>query len=170
MSFADNTEGRFGRQILVVFFVHAVIAIAVVLIFFKRRREELFIHFHIHHIGSAGAPGTIASKLAWVTSVESLAGLREVDDGSPDFLFRNSFLRLAFLLLVDGLFLFSTFGAEAGLSWLPVLIEKFKVEPMVREKVNAWPWLASVWQSSRNLEAKEELSSPTAIIFNLNLN
>ena len=46
--------------------------------------------------------------------MESLAGLREVDDGSPDFLFRNSFLRLAFLLLVDGLFLFSTFGTGTG--------------------------------------------------------
>ena len=103
--------------------------------------------------------------------MESLAGLREVDDGSPDFLFRNSFLRLAFLLLVDGLFLFSTFGAGGtGLSWLPVLIEKLKVEPMVREKVKAWPWLASVWQRSRHLEATEELSSPTAVIFNLNLN
>ena len=114
--------------------------------------------------------GTVASKPARVSSVESLAGLREVGDGSPDFLFKNSFLRLAFLLLVDGLFLFSTFGAEAGLSWLPVLIEKLKVEPMAREKVKAWPWLASVWQRSRNLEAKEELSSPTAVIFNSNLN
>ena len=102
--------------------------------------------------------------------MESLAGLREVDDGSPDFLFRNSFLHLAFLLLVEGLFLFSTFGAGAGLSWLPVLIEKLKVEPMVREKVKAWPWLASVWQRSRHLEAKEELSSPIAVIFNSNLN
>ena len=102
--------------------------------------------------------------------MESLAGFREVGDGSPDFLFRNSFLRLAFLLLADGLFLFSTFGAGAGLSWLPVLIEKLNEELMVREKVKAWPWLASVWQRSRHLEAKEELSSPTEVIFNSNLN
>ena len=71
MSFADNTE-RPRRQILVVVFLHAVIAIAVVLIFFKRRREELFIHFHIHHIGSAGdhrikaCLGHISGVLGWL--------------------------------------------------------------------------------------------------------
>ena len=48
------------------------------------------------------------------------------------------------------------------MSWLPVLIEKLKVEPMVREKVKAWPWLASVWQRAKHWEAKEALSSPTA--------
>jgi len=41
---------------------------------------------------------------------------------------------------------------------------------MVREKVKAWPWLASVWQRSRHLEAKEELSFSMAVIFNSNLN
>ena len=65
---------------------------------------------------------------------------------------------------------FTTLTAGAGDSWLPVLREKLKVEPMVREKVKAWPWLASVWQRSRHLEAKEELSSPTEVIFNSNLN
>ena len=71
MSFADNTE-RPRRQILFVVFLHAVIAIAVVLIFFKRRREELFIHFHIHHIGRAGdhriqaCQGHISGVLGWL--------------------------------------------------------------------------------------------------------
>ena len=65
---------------------------------------------------------------------------------------------------------FTTLTAGAGDSWLPVLREKLKVEPMVREKVKAWPWLASVWQRSRHLEAKEGLSSPTEVIFNSNLN
>ena len=65
---------------------------------------------------------------------------------------------------------FTTLTAGAGDSWLPVLIEKLKVEPMVREKVKAWPWLASVWQRSRHLEAEEGLSSPTEVIFNSNLN
>ena len=65
---------------------------------------------------------------------------------------------------------FTTLTAGARDSWLPVLTEKLKVEPMVREKVKAWPWLASVWQRSRHLEAKEGLSSPTEVIFNSNLN
>ena len=65
---------------------------------------------------------------------------------------------------------FTALAGGAGVSWLLVLMEKLKVEPMVREKVKAWPWLASVWQRSRHLEAKEGLSSPTEVIFNSNLN
>ena len=64
--------------------------------------------------------------------------------------------------------MFFTAGG-AGVSWLPVLMEKLKVEPMVREKVKALPWLASVRQRSRHLEARG-LSFPTAVIFNSNLN
>ena len=72
--------------------------------------------------------------------MESSTGLTSVDTVVWDFLFRNSFLRLASLLRVEGLFLFFTsLAAEAEVSWLPVLIEKLKVEPMVREKVKAWP-------------------------------
>ena len=41
---------------------------------------------------------------------------------------------------------FTALAGGAGVSWLPVLMEKLKVEPMVREKVKAWTWLASVWQ------------------------
>ena len=52
------------------------------------------------------------------------------------FLFRNSFLLLASLLLVEGLFFFiSPLAFAAGDSWLQLLMEKLKVEPMVTEKV-----------------------------------
>ena len=82
------------------------------------------------------------------------------------FLFRNSFLLLASLLRVEGLFFFiSALAFEAGDSWLRVLMEKLKVEPMVTEKVKDWPWLASVWQRAKHWEAKETFSSPTAVIF-----
>ena len=79
----------------------------------------------------------------------------------------SGILSFALHLFFEGLFLFFTVSAAgAGVSWLPVLMEKLKVEPMEREKVKAWPWLASVWQKSRHLEAKEGLSSPTEVIFN----
>ena len=42
--------------------------------------------------------------------------------------------------------------------------EKEKVEMIVREKLEAKPWPASIWQSSRHLVAKEESLSPTAVI------
>jgi hypothetical protein len=45
-----------------------------------------------------------------------------------------------------------------------VAMEKLKVEPMDREKVKDWPWLASVWQRPKHWEVKEALSSPTAVI------
>ena len=115
----------------------------------------------------------ISNSTSWptrVASVESLTGLTCVDAGVWDFLLRNSFFLLAFLLCFEGLFFFTTalaFGA--GDSWLPVCMEKLKVEPMVTERVKGWPWLASVWQRSRHLEAKE-LSLSIAVIFNSNLN
>ena len=34
--------------------------------------------------------------------------------------------------------------------------EKAKEGPMEREKLNAMPWLVSVWQKARHLEAREE--------------
>ena len=73
-----------------------------------------------------------------------------------DFFIRNSCLRLAFLLSVDGLFF-----VLAGKVSLPSLAskEKVKVEPMVRENLNFLPWLASAWQKSMHLVAKE-VSSP----------
>ena len=90
-----------------------------------------------------------------------------VDDKGWSFFSRNSFLRLAFLFRVEGLFRLAALEAATGVnfSWVLVAIEKLKVEPMEREKVKDWPWLASVWQKAKHWEAKEALSSPTAVIF-----
>ena len=72
-----------------------------------------------------------------------------------DFFFKNSCRRFAFLLRVDGLFLFL-----AGKVSLPSLVSKEKVNvvPMVRENWNLLPWLASAWQKSMHLVAKTEFS------------
>ena len=103
----------------------------------------------------------------------SSAGMN-VDDKGWSFFSRNSFLRLAFLFLVEGLFRLAALEAVTGahFSWtlVGVAMEKLKVDPMESEKVKDWPWLASVWQRARHLEAKEGLSSPTKVIFNSNLN
>ena len=42
--------------------------------------------------------------------------------------------------------------------------EKENVEPIEREKLKALPWLASAWQKSKHLDAKEESLSTTAVI------
>ena len=57
-------------------------------------------------------------------------------------------------------------GTGADFSWMLVAMEKLKVEPMDREKAKDWPWqwLASVLQRAKHCEAKEALSSPTAVI------
>ena len=57
-------------------------------------------------------------------------------DSEVDFFDKNSFLRLAFLLSVDGLFLFLV-----GRVSLPPLVsrEKVKVEPMVMENLKHLP-------------------------------
>ena len=85
------------------------------------------------------------------------------------FLLRNSALRLAFLLRVDGLGFFladvillvSKFGTSSLVSR-----EKLKSgpSPSTRENLKALPWLVSVWQKSKHLMAKEELASSTAVI------
>ena len=81
---------------------------------------------------------------------------------------RNSSLRLAFLLMVDGLdFFFLAWVSEASTFVSRV---KEKLEPTVRENLNAKPWLLSVWQKSRHLVAKMGSLSPTAVIFGVLLN
>ena len=86
--------------------------------------------------------------------LERLAG----DEGAGfRFLFRNTCLRLAFLLRVEGLGFFLVLPgiSEARpLSLAPR--EKEKVEPILREKLKAKPWSANVWQRSRHLVAKVE--------------
>ena len=61
-------------------------------------------------------------------------------------MFRNTSLRLAFLLRVDGLGFFLS-GILAWMSKANPLVsrEKEKLEPMVRENLKAEPWLLSVW-------------------------
>ena len=78
-----------------------------------------------------------------------------------DFLLRNSFLRLAFLLRVDGLALFLVIETE---SLHLVSKVKEKAKPMLRENWNALPWLVSALQKSKHCAAREESDSPTVAI------
>ena len=66
---------------------------------------------------------------ARVTSMKSAVR----DERGSDFFFRYSALRLAFLLIAEGLFLFTALAAGVRLSL--VSKENAKVEPMVSEKV-----------------------------------
>ena len=88
-----------------------------------------------------------------------MRGLADAEGSAAgfSFLFRNSSLRLAFLLIVDGLgiFLGAALVSKAGTLSL-VSREKEKAEPIEREKLKALPWLASVWQKSKYLVAKED--------------
>ena len=81
------------------------------------------------------------------------------------FIFRNSSLRLAFLLMVDGLFFFQALSlvTEVGAISL-VSREKEKLEPVVREKENTNPWLARSLQKSKHLVAKGESSPITGAV------
>ena len=78
-------------------------------------------------------------------------------DSMPDFLFRNSCLRFAFLLRVDGLFLGPCLVLAGKVSLLSfVSKEKVKVEPMVRTNLKSLPCFASAWQKSMHLVSREE--------------
>ena len=77
--------------------------------------------------------------------------------GASSFFFRNCALRLAFLLLVEGLDFFLVSGAETGTSL--VSKEKEKAELIARENLNALPWLASAWQKAKHWDAREVSSS-----------
>ena len=107
-----------------------------------------------------------SSLVARVTSMMSAATwLPMLDEGGSDLFFRNSALRLAFLLIAEGLFLLTASAAVSKLSL--VSREKAKVEPMVSENVKDLFWLANAWQKSMHWEAKEE---STAAIFLFYLN
>ena len=90
-------------------------------------------------------------------------GVTRQEEGGWAFFFRKASLRLAFLLNVEGLGLFSI--GLTSLVFFLVSKEKMKEGPMLTEKVNSRPWLASVWQRSRHWVAREELSPATAAIF-----
>ena len=83
---------------------------------------------------------------------------------SSSFFFTNSFLLLASLFKVDGVFFFAL---EAIASFPLVSREKEKLFPRVKvkEKVSDLP--ANVWQKSRHWDTRAELSSFTimAVIF-----
>ena len=74
---------------------------------------------------------------------------------------------LAFLRRVEGLAFFLIPGL---VDFLLVSKEKEKSGPMVKEKLKAWPWLASAWQKSMHLEAREVSTSHAAVILALLLN
>ena len=80
------------------------------------------------------------------------------------FRFMYSSLRLAFLLRVERLDLFLASGLAA---FFLVSREKENPEAVVKEKLKAWPWLASAWQKSMHLEAREVSTSATAVILTL---
>ena len=114
-----------------------------------------------------GAVGSLPKETTWRRPDESvgdermLSGLAGAAAGLC-FNFRNSSLRLAFLLIVDGLFFFQTFSWETEWGAISLVSrEKEKLEPRVREKENAIPWLASALQKSKHLLARGD-SSPLA--------
>ena len=102
------------------------------------------------------APAGSPSLEARVTSMKSAVHFKR----GSDFFFRNSALRLAFLLIAEGLFLLTALAAVIKLSL--VSREKAKVEPMVSEKVKDL-----FWQKSMHWEAKEE-STVAIFLFYLN--
>ena len=85
-----------------------------------------------------------------------------------DFFFKNSSLRLLFLLRVDGLAFFLALLGRA--SMLLVFQEKEKFGPTLMDMEKALPWLVSVWQMARHCAAREESSCRTPVIFWLNPN
>ena len=115
-----------------------------------------------------GAVGSLPNDNTWrrpddpVGDGRMLSGLPGTAAGLCFFL-RNSSLRLAFLLMVDGLFFFQVLVTEVGAISL-VSREKEKLEPVVREKENTNPWLASSLQKSKHLVAKGESSPITGAV------
>ena len=88
-----------------------------------------------------------------------------MEEGACLFLLRNSILRLAFLLRVEGLSFFLSTGCGAN-ALLLVSKEKEKEVPMAMEMLKVCPCLASAWQKSRHLESRggESTSSSPAIL------
>ena len=98
------------------------------------------------------------------TDFEAVAEEIGVAAAGQRFFFKNSSLRPAFLLKVDGLAFFFFLLSKAKGTLGLVSREKEKVEPMLREKLISMPWLVSAWQKSKHLMAKEELASSAAVI------
>ena len=77
------------------------------------------------------------------------------------FLARNSFLRLAFLLAVEGLVLFLLLLEPVTFPPLASR-EKEKLSPIVRENLKSLPWASSAWQRARHWIAREDPPYKTA--------
>ena len=94
----------------------------------------------------------VASVAATVVVLgEISAGESKAEDETEEklsFFLKNSSLRLAFLLRVEGLVRFFPKVEFTLLS--RVSREKEKEELMVRLKLKSLPWLASVWQKARH--------------------
>ena len=73
------------------------------------------------------------------------------------FVSKNLCLLTSFLLSVEGLVCFFL-ASRAGSIFL-VYRMKEKEVPSVSEKLIAFPWLASVWQSSKHLRVRAVFSS-----------
>ena len=97
-------------------------------------------------VASAAATGVVSTVVALG---EISAGESEAEDEEKlSFFLKNSSLRLAFLLWVEGLVRFLprvefTFFSR-------VSRENEKEELMVRLKLKSLPWLVSVWQKARH--------------------
>ena len=112
----------------------------------------------------------------WNDFIRSTVGAGEADmeevalEGDKDscFLFRNWALRLAFRLFAEGLVFFLVTKGVTGLTSL-LSRQKEKLEPILREKLKAWPWLASAWQKAKHCMAREDPSPHivSAVIFTL---
>ena len=100
-------------------------------------------------VASVAATGVVSTVVALgeISAGESEAE-EEIEDEKFSFFFKNSSLRLAFLLWVEGLVRFFPRVEFTLLS--RVSREKEKEELMVRLKLKALPWLVSVWQKARH--------------------
>ena len=100
-----------------------------------------------------GIAGFLPKETTWRRSDKAagegwiLSGLAEAEGSAAGFcfLFKNSSLRLAFLLIVEGLGIFLKVAlllvSKAGtLSLVSREKEKEKAEPIEREKLKALPW------------------------------
>ena len=99
-------------------------------------------------VASAAVTGVVSAVVALgeVSAGESKA--EDETDEKLSFFLKNSSLRLAFLLWVEGLVRFLprvefTFFSR-------VSRENEKEELMVRLKLKSLPWLVSVWQKARH--------------------
>ena len=97
-------------------------------------------------VASAAGPGVVSTVVALG---EISAGESEAEDEEKlSFFLKNSSLRLAFLLWVEGLVRFFPRVEFTFLS--RVSREKEKEELMVRLKLKSLPWLVSIWQKAKH--------------------